>query len=254
VVNDGFTEVTLLGQNVNSYNYDGNNFPELLKNIAKVSGLKRIRYTSPHPQDITIELLNVMAKYDNICNYVHLPLQSGSNKILKRMNRTYTSDHFVSLSNKIREILPNAGISTDIIVGFPGELESDFNETVKVMDKVMFDSAFTFKYSPRKGTKASEYDDHINDNVKQKRLEKIISLQKFHTTHRNKQYIGRIENILIEKQSKRQQGKWAGRTESNKWVIFDKDKANIKDIVPVLITGSRDITLHGKIINKAKAA
>ena len=254
VVNDGFTEVTLLGQNVNSYSHDGNNFPELLKNIAKVSGLKRIRYTSPHPQDITIELLNVMAKYDNICNYVHLPLQSGSNKILKRMNRTYTSDHFVSLSNKIREILPNAGISTDIIVGFPGELESDFNETVKVMDKVMFDSAFTFKYSPRKGTKASEYDDHINDNVKQKRLEKIISLQKFHTTHRNKQYIGRIENILIEKQSKRQQGKWAGRTESNKWVIFDKDKANIKDIVPVLITGSRDITLHGKIINKAKAA
>ena len=253
-VNNGFTEVTLLGQNVNSYNYNGNNFPGLLKNIAKIAGLKRIRYTSPHPQDMTIELLDVMAKYDNICNYVHLPLQSGSNKILKRMNRTYTSDHFVSLSKKIREILPNVGISTDIIVGFPGESEYDFNETVKVMEKVKFDSAFTFKYSSRNGTKASEYDDHINDDIKQKRLEKVISLQKSHTSHRNKKYIGRVENILIEKQSKRKEGKWAGRTESNKWVIFDKDKANIKDEVPVLITSTRDITLHGKIINKAKAA
>jgi len=254
VISNGFSEVTLLGQNVNSYNYNDHNFTELLKNVAKVKGLKRLRYTSPHPQDITIELLNVMAQYDNICNYVHLPLQSGSNKILKRMNRTYTMNHFIDLAKTIREILPNAGISTDIIVGFPGETENDFNDTIKVMEEVKFDSAFTFKYSARKGTKASEYDDHINEKIKQKRLEQVNMLQKFHTMHRNQNYIGRIENVLIEKESKRKYSKWAGRTESNKWVIFDKAQANIKDIVSVLITNSRDITLHGRIINKAKAA
>ncbi|MEC7855101.1 MAG: tRNA (N6-isopentenyl adenosine(37)-C2)-methylthiotransferase MiaB [Candidatus Neomarinimicrobiota bacterium] len=253
-VKDGFTEVTLLGQNVNSYNFDGQKFHVLLENVARVPGLKRLRYTSPHPQDITIELLDIMARYDNICNSIHLPLQSGSDRILKRMNRTYTSDHFINIVRKIREILPNPGISTDIIVGFPGESEKDFSDTINVMEKVNFDSAFTFKYSPRNGTKASGYEDQINEDIKQKRLEQIISLQKSHTILRNQSYLGKIENVLIEKQSKRNIGKWAGRTDSNKWVIFDKDHASIKDIVPVLIMEARGITLHGKIINKAKAA
>ena len=253
-VKDGFTEVTLLGQNVNSYNFDGQKFHVLLENVARVPGLKRLRYTSPHPQDITIELLDIMARYDNICNSIHLPLQSGSDRILKRMNRTYTSDHFINIVRKIREILPDAGISTDIIVGFPGESEKDFSDTINVMEKVNFDSAFTFKYSPRNGTKASGYEDQINEDIKQKRLEQIISLQKSHTILRNQSYLGKIENVLIEKQSKRNIGKWAGRTDSNKWVIFDKDHASIKDIVPVLIMEARGITLHGKIINKAKAA
>ena len=253
-IKDGFTEVTLLGQNVNSYNYDDNNFSILLENIAKVSGLKRLRYTSPHPQDITIELLETMAKYDNICNSVHLPLQSGSNKILKRMNRTYTRDHFIDIAHKIRTILPNAGISTDIIVGFPGESEKDFADTINVMNKVNFDSAFTFKYSSRRGTKASEYEDQINEDIKQSRLEQVITLQKSHTILRNQSYVGKIENVLIEKQSKRSSTKWAGRTDSNKWVIFDKEDYGIKDIVPVLIMEARDISLHGKIIKKAKAA
>ena len=253
-VKDGFTEVTLLGQNVNSYNFDGQKFHVLLENVARVPGLKRLRYTSPHPQDITIELLDIMARNDNICNSIHLPLQSGSDRILKRMNRTYTSDHFINIVRKIREILPDAGISTDIIVGFPGESEKDFSATINVMEKVNFDSAFTFKYSPRNGTKASGYEDQINEDIKQKRLEQIISLQKSHTILRNQSYLGKIENVLIEKQSKRNIGKWAGRTDSNKWVIFDKDHASIKDIVPVLIMEARGITLHGKIINKAKAA
>ena len=253
-VKDGFTEVTLLGQNVNSYNFDGQKFHVLLENVARVPGLKRLRYTSPHPQDITIELLDIMARYDNICNSIHLPLQSGSDRILKRMNRTYTSDHFINIVRKIREILPDAGISTDIIVGFPGESEKDFSDTINVMEKVNFDSAFTFKYSPRNGTKASGYEDQINEDIKQKRLEQIISLQKSHTILRNQSYLGKIENVLIEKQSKRNIGKWAGRTDSNKWVIFDKDHASIKDIVPVLIMEARGITLHGKIINKAEAA
>ncbi len=253
-VDNGFPEVTLLGQNVNSYNHNGKNFSVLLESVAKVSGLKRIRYTSPHPQDISSELLDVMSKYDNICNSIHLPLQSGSDRILNRMNRTYTRDHFINLAKKIRNKLPNVGISTDIIVGFPGETEDDFLNTISVMEKVKFDSAFTFKYSPRKGTKALEYDDQVDENVKQKRLEKVISLQKSHTIFRNQCFIGNIENILIEKESKRNSSKWAGRTDSNKWVIFEKANAKVKDIVPVLITQSKDITLHGKIISKLKAA
>ena len=253
-VNNGFSEVTLLGQNVNSYNYKGKNFSELLESVAKVSGLKRIRYTSPHPQDISLELLDVMSKYDNICNSIHLPLQSGSDKILKRMNRTYTRKHFIDLATIIREKLPNASISTDIIVGFPGETEEDFLDTICVMEQVRFDSAFTFKYSPRKGTKALEYEDKISEIVKQRRLEKVITLQKSHTLLRNQHFIGKIENVLIEKESKRNSSKWAGRTDSNKWVIFNKENAKIKDIVPVLIMQSKDITLHGRIMNKAKAA
>ena len=253
-VYNGFSEVTLLGQNVNSYSNNGNNFAKLLENVAKVSGLKRIRYTSPHPQDISIELLDVMSKYDNICNYIHLPLQSGSDRILKRMNRTYTRKHFIELATIIRKKLPNAGISTDIIVGFPGENEENFLNTLRVMEEVKFDSAFTFKYSPRKGTKALEYEDQVSEDVKQKRLEDVISLQKTHTLIRNQSYVGKIQNVLIEKESKRNPSKWAGRTDSNKWVIFDKENADIKDIVPVLITQSKDITLHGKIMNEAKAA
>ena len=253
-VNNGFFEITLLGQNVNSYNYKGKNFSTLLKNVAKISGLKRIRYTSPHPQDISIELLDVMREYDNICNSIHLPLQSGSDRVLKRMNRTYTRKHFIDLAKTIREKLPNAGISTDIIVGFPGETEENFLNTLSVMEEVRFDSAFTFKYSPRKGTKALEYEDHLDEEIKQKRLQDVISLQKTHTELRNQSYLGKIESVLIEKESKRDPLKWAGRTDSNKWVIFDKDNAKIKDIVPVLITKSKDITLHGKIMKKAKAA
>tara|TARA_B100001540_G_scaffold157062_1_gene139116 strand:+ start:33 stop:1316 length:1284 start_codon:yes stop_codon:yes gene_type:complete len=253
-VRNGFSEITLLGQNVNSYNHKGNDFSTLLKNVANVSGLKRIRYTSPHPQDISSDLLDVMAKYDNICNSIHLPLQSGSDRILKRMNRTYTRNHFINLAKIIRRKLPNVGISTDIIVGFPGETEKEFKDTLSVMDEVKFDSAFTFKYSPRSGTKAIEYEDQLNENVKQRRLEKVILLQKSHTLFRNQSFVGKIEHVLIEKESKRNSSKWAGRTDSNKWVIFEKENSKVKDIVSVLITQSKDNTLHGKIMNEAKAA
>jgi len=253
-VYQGFNEITLLGQNVNSYDFEGVKFPELLSAVAEVSGVKRIRYTSPHPQDINDDLLKVMRKYDNICNYVHLPLQAGSNRILKRMNRTYSKEHFIELALKIRDYLPGAGISTDIIVGFPGETNDDFKDTIDVMNQVNFDSAYTFKYSPRKGTKATEYDDQIKDNIKQDRLNQVISLQKSHTLLRNNLYVGNIENVLIEKQSKRNNNKWTGRTDSNKWVVFDKLGYKINDIVPVLITDSRGITLHGEISKKVKAA
>ena len=253
-VDQGFSEITLLGQNVNSYDFEGIKFSELLSTVAGVTGVKRIRYTSPHPQDINEELLAVMKKYDNICNYIHLPLQAGSDRILKRMNRTYTKEHFIELSLKIRDYLPNAGISTDIIVGFPGETDNDFEDTINVMNKVNFDSAYTFKYSPRKGTKATEYDDQIEESIKQDRLSQVIALQKSHTLLRNEAYVGNIENVLIEKESKRNNSKWTGRTYSNKWVVFDKSGYSVNDIVPVLITKSRGITLHGEISKKVKAA
>ena len=246
-VSDGFIEVTLLGQNVNSYNHEGQEFHELLDAVAQVSELKRIRYTSPHPQDMTQEVLDVMAKHENICNYVHLPLQAGNDRVLKRMNRTYSQKEFLTLVNQIRKTLPNVGISTDLIVGFPGENENEFQETLDVMESVKFDSAYTFKYSSRPGTKAAEFKDHVTESEKQDRLERIIEAQKQHTLFRNKEFVGRIEMVLVEKESKRSADQWAGRTDSNKWVIFDKGEAQVKDIVTVKINDAKGITLRGKI-------
>ena len=247
-VSDGFIEVTLLGQNVNSYHHEGQKFHELLDAVAQIKGLKRIRYTSPHPEDMTQDVLNVMAKYDNICNYVHLPLQAGNDKVLNRMNRTYTKDQFLARVNQIRNTLPNVGISTDIIVGFPGENEAEFQETMDVMEVVKFDSAFTFKYSSRPGTKAAEFDDHVPEDEKQHRLERLIEMQQKHTLFRNKAIVGRVEMVLVEKESKRSEKQWAGRTDANKWVVFNKENAKIKDLIPVKIMDARGITLHGEIV------
>ena len=247
-VANGFVEVTLLGQNVNSYRHENRNFFHLLEEVASVSGLKRIRYTSPHPQDVTEELLSVMAAYPVICNSIHLPLQAGSNRILKRMNRTYSKEHFIALAEKIRAYLPGVGISTDIIVGFPGEQAADFQETLDVMNSVKFDSAFTFKYSPRPYTKAEQYSDQIPEVVKQERLQKVIDVQRKNTLLQNRKMIGNVEMILVEKDSKRAADQWAGRTDSNKWVIFDKCDAKIKDLVPVRIMDAKGISLHGELL------
>ena len=252
-VADGFVEITLLGQNVNSYKHEHEGFSELLEAVAYVKGVKRIRYTSPHPQDINTELLAVMAEHDTICNYVHLPLQAGNNRILKRMNRTYTKEHFIGLADHIRDTLPDAGISTDIIVGFPGESNEEFEETLEVMERVKFDSAFTFKYSSRPGTKAAEFSDHISEEEKKERLQRVIELQKKHTLERNLESIGKIEIVLVEKESKKSSAYWAGRTDSNKWVIFDKGNSKIKDFVPVLITAAKGISLHGDLLYQEEA-
>ena len=251
---DGYVEITLLGQNVNSYHHDGRKFQHLLQAVAEIPGVQRLRYTSPHPQDMTDELIHVMNDYENICNAVHFPLQAGANRILKRMNRTYTKEHFIQRAQWIREFLPNCGLSTDIIVGFPGETEAEFQETLKVMSAVKFDSAFTFKYSLRTGTKAAEYSDHISETEKQTRLEEVIKLQKHHTLLRNKAIIGQVEKVLVEKVSKRSASHWAGRTDSNKWVIFPKQDTQIKDIVPVLITDAKGISLQGQLVNIKEAA
>tara|TARA_B100001250_G_scaffold411535_1_gene440435 strand:+ start:646 stop:1929 length:1284 start_codon:yes stop_codon:yes gene_type:complete len=253
-VSQGYKEITLLGQNVNSYKYEDFHFHELLENIANVSGVKRIRFTSPHPIDISDELLDTMSRYDNICNYIHLPMQSGSDRILKRMNRNYSKEQFIKIANTIRNILPNVGISTDIIVGFPGETDADFQDTIDIMDKIKFDSAFNFKYSPRRGTKASEYDDQVNEKVKDERLKQVIELQKKHTLIRNLELVGSIQEVLVEKQSKLSKNKLAGRTDSNKWIIFDKNNLKVKDIIKIEVVDARGITLHGRLKNHSKAA
>ena len=253
-VKQGYKEITLLGQNVNSYHYEDYQFHHLLEAVAGVPGIQRIRYTSPHPQDITEELLSTMSKHKNICNYIHLPLQAGSDKILKRMNRTYTKSHFLSLVQRIRDILPDVGISTDIIVGFPGETDEDFGQTIEVMNEVKFDSAFNFKYSSRRGTKASEYEDKVQEEIKQQRLEQVIDLQKKHTLERNMELVGTLQAVLVEKESKMSSDYWAGRTDSNKWVIFKKENIPKKDMVSVLIKEAKGITLHGEFIQSLEKA
>ena len=253
-VKQGFKEITLLGQNVNSYNYEGMRFNQLIENVAKIPGIDRIRFTSPHPNDFPLELLYTMAEHKNICNYVHLPMQSGSDRILSRMNRDYSRQEFVEIAKRIRNIIPNVGISTDIIVGFPGETDDDFQETMETMREIKFDSAYNFKYSPRRGTKASEYDDQVNDYVKNERLDQIISLQKKHTLERNLSLIGSTQKVLIEKESKLSKDQWAGRTDSNKWISFDKGDLNIKDMVEVKVIDAKGVTLAGRTLNVPSVA
>ena len=250
-VDQGFVEITLLGQNVNSYNFEGKSFSDLLLDVSDIDGVKRIRYTSPHPQDINQELLEVMASRQNICNYVHFPMQSGSNEVLKRMNRTYTREHFYDMAEKIRKIMPNCGLSTDIIVGFPGETDDQYRETLDLMEAIKFNSAFTFKYSPRPYTKAEQFSDQISEQVKKDRLDEMLILQRKHTLELNQKMVGSFQKVLIEKESKKSNIHWAGRTDSNEWVIIEKNNSNIKDIVPVEITGATGVILHGKEITGA---
>ena len=251
-VDQGFVEITLLGQNVNSYRHGDARFPELLDAVSQIPGVMRIRFTSPHPQDIDDDMLFVMRDHANICNSVHLPLQAGAERILKRMNRTYTQAQFLALSEQIRNILPGCGISTDIIAGFPGETEEEFGETLAVMEKVKFDSAFTFKYSSRPGTKAAEYSDQIPEKVKKDRLAKLVDLQYKHTLFRNRKEIGKKVKVLVEKESKKSSNEWAGRTDNNKWVIFPKESAEIRDLVDVKIVDAQGVSLFGEIIQVGK--
>ena len=248
-VSEGFPEVTLLGQNVNSFRTEDGDFADLLDRVANVKGIDRIRYTSPHPSDINDRVLDVMSKHSNICNNIHLPLQAGSNYILKRMNRTYTRSEYLSLVQKIKQYMPDCTLSTDIIVGFPGETDEHFTHTVDIMKEVRFNSAFMFKYSSRPGTKAENFSDHLDEKVKQSRLEKIIEIQKKITTDMNMELIGTVQDVIVEKESKKSSSCWAGRTMGNTWVIFDKGTYKIKDKVKLLIYDAQGVSLFGKKIN-----
>ena len=244
-VENGFVEFTLLGQNVNSYKTPDGKFPTLLDRIAQIDGVKRLRFTSPHPQDVDDEMLDVMVKHDNICNQVHLPLQAGSDRILKRMNRSYTSADFLALAEKIRAYMPDCTLTTDVIVGFPGETEEEFLETLSVIDKIKFNFAYMFKYSSRPGTKASQYDEQIEEDAKQDRLERLIELQLKNTLIQNKSLIGKTVKVLVEKVSKKSKDQWSGRTEGGMWVIFDRNNENIGEVINIRIDDARGVTLFG---------
>ena len=247
IAEQGFVELTLLGQNVNSYMHGKHKFPELLKAMTKIEGIKRIRYTSPHPQDVDEELLRVHADYlPLVADHIHLPLQSGSNHVLEAMNRTYTREHFLKLVEKIRKFVPSMAITTDIIVGFPGETGTDFRETMDMLKQVKFDAAFTFNYSPRPGTKAAAMEDDVPAEEKSARLSELIVLQKVHTLEHNQKYLGKDVEILVERVSKRRSTDLAGRTSQNKTVIFPAEDHNIKSIIKKKITELRGISLYAE--------
>lgn len=245
----GFREVTLLGQNVNSYEDNGSDFADLLAASAKVDPLMRIRFTTSHPQDLSDKLLYTIAEYDNLCKYIHLPVQSGSNRILKEMNRTYTVEHYLELIDKARKIIPGVSFSTDIIAGFPGETYDDHLMTLDLMRQVRYDGAYMFKYSPREGTKAYKMEDDVPEESKVKRLTEIIDLQQQISSEINQSQIGSLEVVLVEGYSKKSEKFLAGRTDSNKVVVFPYAE-NIRegDYIGVKINRATSGTLFGDVI------
>ncbi|MEW6195253.1 MAG: tRNA (N6-isopentenyl adenosine(37)-C2)-methylthiotransferase MiaB [Bacteroidota bacterium] len=246
----GFKEVTLLGQNVNSYDDNGNDFADLLAASANVDRSMRIRFTTSHPQDLSDKLLYTIAEHPNICNYIHLPVQSGSNRILELMNRTYTIEHYLNLMDKARKIIPGVSFSTDIISGFPSETMEDHLMTLDVMQQVRYDGAFMFKYSPREGTKAFDMNDDIPDEVKTKRLNEIIDLQHSISYEINQSQIGTDEIILVEGFSKKSDHFLSGRTDTNKIVIIpSNDNISVGDYVKVKINRATSATLFGDYID-----
>jgi len=245
----GFREVTLLGQNVNSYNDNGNDFADLLAAAARVDRKIRIRFTTSHPQDLSDKLLYTIAEHENICNYIHLPVQSGSNRILGLMNRTYTIEHYLTLIGKARKIIPGISFSTDIIAGFPTETIDDHIQTLEVMKQVRYDGAFMFKYSPREGTKAYKMEDDVDEETKLKRLNDIITLQQSVSKEINQELVGKEEIVLIEGPSKKSDKYFSGRTATNKVVVFPAaDGSKIGDYVNVRINRVTSATLIGEIV------
>jgi tRNA-2-methylthio-N6-dimethylallyladenosine synthase len=244
----GFREVTLLGQNVNSYSDHNNDFADLLAACAMLDPSLRIRFTTSHPQDLSDKLLYVIAEHDNICKYIHLPVQSGSNRILELMNRTYSIEHYLNIIEKARKIIPGVSFSTDIIAGFPTETLEDHLMTLEVMRKVRYDGAFMFKYSPREGTKAFKMEDDVPEEIKVKRLSEIIDLQQQISYDNNQCLIGKEEFVLVEGLSKKSEKFLSGRTDSNKVVVFP-NTGNLKegDYIKVKITRATSGTLFSDI-------
>jgi len=239
--NKGFSEVTLLGQNVNSYCWKENrystDFAELTEQIALISPLLRVRYATSHPKDISDKLLFVMAKYPNVCHYIHLPVQSGSNNMLKKMNRIYSREYYLERIQRIKEILPDCAISTDIIAGFCDETEQDHQDTLSLMKEVGYEYAFMFKYSVREGTNAAEkWEDNIPEELKIKRLEEIIALQQQLSLESNKRDIGKTFTVLVEGVSKRSNMHFFGRNPQNKVCVFPREHYKIGEYVEVKIT------------------
>ena len=243
----GFKEVTLLGQNVNSYNFEGFDFPKLLSAVAEAVPEMRVRFTTSHPKDMSDETLHVIADMPNVCRHIHLPVQSGSERILELMNRKYTRDWYMDRVAAIRRIVPDCGLSTDIFVGYCSETEEDHQQSLQLMREVGYDSAFMFKYSERPGTYASKHlPDDVPEEVKIRRLNELIQLQTDISAEQNKKDEGREFDVLVEGFSKRSREQLCGRTEQNKMVVFPKGIHHIGETVRVRITGSTSATLLGE--------
>lgn len=246
---NGYREVTLLGQNVNSYSFGEVGFPELMAMVAEISPLLRVRFATSHPKDISDRLLEVMARYDNICKAIHLPAQSGSNEMLKKMNRKYTREWYLERIAAIRRYMPDCAISTDLIAGFCGETLEDHQQTLSLMKEVGYASAFMFKYSERPGTfSARHFEDDIADDEKTRRLNEIIALQNSLSVVSNEAEIGKVCQVLVEGTSKRSDEQMCGRTSQNKMVIFDRGDHKAGDYITVKITSCSSATLFGEEI------
>lgn len=244
----GFKEVTLLGQNVNSYHDGANDFADLLKSVAEVDTAIRVRYMTSHPQDMSDKLIETIAAHKNICKYVHLPVQSGSNRILKLMNRTYTIEHYLDLMGKIKRLMPEASFSTDFIAGFPTETKEDHQMTLDIMKEVRYDGAFMFKYSPRENTKAWDMGDDVPEELKVERLSEIIEIQSVISQEINQSIIGKEVEVLIERDSSRSADDLLGRTDTNKKTLFPREDAIVGQYRKVKIERTNAQTLFGKLV------
>lgn len=267
----GFKEITLLGQNVDSYLWFGGglkkdfskatpmqqatavNFAQLLALVAEAHPHMRIRFSTSNPQDMTLDVIDVMAKYDNICNYIHLPVQSGSNRILQQMNRLHTREEYMTLIDNILTRIPDCAISQDMITGFPTETEEDHQDTLSLMEYVKYDFGFMFAYSERPGTLAArKLEDDVPEEVKKRRLNEIIALQLKHSLYRTKQHLGKTEEVLIEGPSKKSADQWMGRNSQNTVVVFEKEHYKVGDYVDVFIEDCTSATLLGKAVGYGK--
>lgn len=252
MVSKGYKEITLLGQNVNSYGTGLSpeiNFASLLRRINNIENLERLRFMTSHPKDLSNEVIEVIAEGDKICEHVHLPVQSGSSNLLNKMNRHYDREQYLELVKNIRNTIPNVGITTDIIVGFPGETEEDFAETLSLMEEVKFNLAFTYLYSKRKGTPADEMLDQVPENVKHERFNRLIEVVNRNCAEKNKACVGKIVEVLVEGNSKNDESKLTGRTRNGKVVNFEGNSKNtVGDLVSVLITDAHSFSLIGEEI------
>lgn len=248
LVADGVKEIMLLGQNVNSYDGNGTSFAELLKMLNDVDGLERIRFMTSNPKDLSDELIEAFAVCDKLCRNLHLPIQSGSNRVLKRMNRKYTREDYLKLIEKLRKTVPDITLSTDIIVGFPGETNEDFEETLSIVKEVEYDSAFTFIYSIRKGTPAEKFENQIEESEKHRRFDLLVSAVNEISEKKNKAYQDRVEKVLVDGVSKNDKSTLTGRTDGFKLVNFAGKKELIGSIVDVKITDAKTFSLFGEVI------
>ena len=242
----GCKEITLLGQNVNSYKFNGSDFADLLREVERVDRLERIRFTTSHPKDVSGKLINTIRDSSKICEHLHLPAQSGSNRILEGMNRGYTREQYLELINKIKKDILKISITTDLMVGFPGEKKEDFEDTLRLVEDVEFDAAFTFKYSTRPGTRAAKEKDDVPLEVKKERLAKLNELCEKMALEKNRRLLGKVEEVMVERLARKEK-KLVGRTRGNKTVFFSGDGRSIGELVPVEIEEAYTWSLFGRV-------